>query len=428
MTDLDDRLRDYAQRWRSAQPAPRATLPDSARSWLEPPRAKYPNRVVALAFAAVAVVVVAGLVAFASVRHHRSTVISTVPPAAVPVAKPPLVRGGLHATGRIDLATGHSGSVDWTFFAQFGPPASKGTSSPLGVRSGLCQGVTTGQGTGWGCDDPTTMSSLTATVGTLDGDPATLLITGVTSAPASRFAITLGAVALSTPALANAALPGLRFYAIQVPRTDDPGPGVLNVEAIAADGTALLRNDPLRTPPPPPNLPTGPSPDGPHAIWPAPGTTAPRPASSADLARAFAIDVLGIAQPTVSATPTSPDGPTAAISILLPATGTELTGMAQLQADGAWAFMQLGDQSQLRGITYLPDGHPGPVMTLIPPPGATQADVTDVAADGTHLIHLTAAELDTKTLHLPTSAIVTSIIVVYRNTAGAPVGALASSF
>jgi hypothetical protein len=138
--------------------------------------------------------------------------------------------------------------------------------------------------------------------------------------------------------------------------------------------------------------------------------------------------VLGIAQPTVSATPTSPDWPIASISILLPATGTELTGIADLQADHTWALMQLGDQSQLPGITYLPDGHPGPVMTFRPPSGATQADVTDVAADGTHLIHVTAAELATKTLHLPTNAIVTSIIVVFRNAAGAPVGALAAAF
>jgi hypothetical protein len=67
-------------------------------------------------------------------------------------------------------------------------------------------------------------------------------------------------------------------------------------------------------------------------------------------------------------------------------------------------------------------------MTLLPPTGATHADVTDVAADGTHLVHLTATELATKTVHLPTNPIVTSIIVVYRNSAGAAVGALSAFF
>jgi hypothetical protein len=98
-----------------------------------------------------------------------------------------------------------------------------------------------------GCDNPATMPSLTANIESLRRDPSTLLIAGVTSAPATSFSVTLGTVSLSTPALSTTALVGLRFYVIQVPAADyQPSLGVA-VEALSADGVGLLRNDPRLT-------------------------------------------------------------------------------------------------------------------------------------------------------------------------------------
>ena len=421
MTDIDDRLRDYAQRWRTAQPPPPPLRPvPAARPKVR--RRGHPKR---LAMVAAAAAVAAGVVAVAASRHHGPTRVSTGGQAGVPVAKPPLVHGQLHATAQVDLTSGRADSIDWTFFAQYLP-----AKQPPGIGPGLCLGIAVRLGNSSECDDPTKMSSLTVGIGRLQGDPAVLLISGVTSARAASFSIDLGNVSLSTPALSNAALPGLRFYALQVPVGDYPNNGAVNVEAVAADGTPLLRNDPRRAPPLLPTLPPAPAgtSHGPQAIWP-PARTSPTAASSATLlAQDFAARVLGITNPSVTAAPTSPDGYIASITIRLPATGKIIKGTAQLQADHTWALIELGDPSQLRGITMLPDGHLGPVMALIPPADATQADVTDNAADGTHHLHLTAAQLATKTLHLPTNAAVDSIIVVYRNTAGAPVGALAGSF
>ena len=421
MTDIDDRLRDYAQRWRTAQPPPPPLRPVSATR-PKGRRFEYPKR---LAVVAVAVVVAAGVVAVVATRHHGPTRVSTAGQAGVAVATPPLIHGRLHATAQIDLTSGRAGSVDWTFFAQY-----LHAELPPGVGPGLCLGIAVRLGNSSECDDPNKMSSLTVGIGGLQDDPAVLLISGVTSARAASFSIDLGSVSLSTPALSNAALPGLKFYVLQVPVGDYPTNGAVNVEAVAADGTPLLRNDPRQTPPLLPTLPPAPAgiSHGPQAIWPPAGTSPTGPSSAAILARDFAVQVLGIANPSVTAAPTSPAGYIASFTIRLPATGRTIKGTAQLQADHTWALIQLGDPSQLRGITMLPNGHLGPVMTLIPPAGATQADVTDIAADGTHHLHLTAAQLATKTLHLPTNATVDSIIVVYRNTAGAPVGALAGSF
>ena len=421
MTDIDDRLRDYAQRWRTAQP-PLPPLRPVGEAGPKGRRFEHPEL---LAVVAAAAVVAAVLVAMAATRHHGPTRVSTAGQSGVAVAKTPLAHGGLHATAQIDLTSGRAGSVDWTFFAQYLP-----TKPPPGVGPGLCMGIAVRLGNSSECDNPTKMSSLTVGIGGLQGDPTVLLISGVTSARAASFSVDLGSVSLSTPALSNAALPGLKFYVLQVPVGDYPNNGAVSVEAISADGTPLLRNDPRQTPPLVPTLPPTPAGTsrGPQAIWPPAGTSPTGLSSAAVLARDFAVQVLGIKNPSVTAAPTSPDGYIASITIRLPATGKTIKGTAQLQADHTWALIQLGDPSQLRGITMLPNGHLGPVMTLIPPAGAIQADVTDIAADGTHHLHLTAAQLATKTLHLPTNAMVDSIIVVYRNTAGAPVGALAGSF
>lgn len=424
MSDIDDRLWDYAQRWRTAQPPPPPQQP-VGEAGSRPRRFEHPKRLAIVAAAAVVAAVVAGLAAITSSGHHGPTRVSTAGQAGVAVAKPPLVHGALHATGQIDLTSGRAASVEWTFFAQYLP-----NKQPRGIGPGLCLGIAVRTGNNSVCENPARMPSLTVGLNRLQGDPATLLISGVTSVPAATFSIDLGSVSLSTRALSNAALPGLRFYALLVPVGDYPANGAVNVEAVTADGTALLRNDPRQTPSLLPGLPpplAGTS-QGPQAVWPPAGALRTGPSSATVLARDFATQVLGIANPSVTAAPSGPGGYITSFTIRLPAAGKTIKGTAQLQTDHTWALIQLGDPNQLSGITMLPNGHLDPVMTLVPPGAATQADVTVFAADGTHHLHLTAGQLATRKLRLATNATVDSIIIVFRDTAGAPVGALAGSF
>ena len=241
MTDIDDQLRAYAERWRTAQPPPPQPVlaPRSARR--RRLRFEHPARLAAIA--ATIAVVIAAVAAFAATRHPPSTRVSTTNPAEVPVATPPLVFSPQPPPRMINLgASGLVGRIRWILFAGYLPKEVNGILGP-----GLCLSFAlTGSGV-TRCDNPATTPSLTANVVPLRGDPSTLLIAGVTSAPAATFSVTLGTVSLSTPAVTTTALVGLRFYVIQVPAADyQPSRGV-SVEALAADGAALLRNNPRLT-------------------------------------------------------------------------------------------------------------------------------------------------------------------------------------
>jgi hypothetical protein len=243
MTDIDDQLRSYAERWRTAQPPP--PQPILATRSVKPRfrRFEHPARLAAIA--ATVAVVVAAVVAYTATRHTPSTRVSTANPPEVPVATPPLVFSSQPPPRFITLTTGRSGSIQWMFTAGYLP-----TETATGLGPGLCLlfGTTAGSGSGvLGCDNPATTPSLTANVVPLKGDPSTLLIAGATSAPAATFSVTVGTVSLSTPALTTTALVGLHFYVIQIPAADyQPSHGVA-VEARAANGAGLLRNDPHLT-------------------------------------------------------------------------------------------------------------------------------------------------------------------------------------
>lgn len=240
MTDIDDQLRAYAQRWRTAQPP--LSQPVLAGRPLRPRlvRFEHPGRLGAIAVT-VAAVVAAGVV-YAATRHP-STTVSTGGGAEVPVATPPLVFTPQPPPRLVNLANGPAHSIHWIFYAGYLP-----TETQTGLGPGLCLTVSTTVDAGdFGCSDPTTTPSLTANILPLKSDPSTLLIAGVTSAPAATFTVTLGTVKLSTPALTTTALQGLRLYIIAVPAHDyQPGRGI-TVEARAADGTPLLRNNPSLT-------------------------------------------------------------------------------------------------------------------------------------------------------------------------------------
>ena len=188
----------------------------------------------------VPVAVVAAVAAFAATRHPPATRVSTANGPEVPVARPPLVFSPQPPPRMINLgASGFVGSNRWILFAGYLPKEVNGILGP-----GLCLVFAlTGSGV-TRCDNPATTPSLTAYVVPLKGDSSTLLIAGVTSVPAATFSVTLGNVSLSTPALTTTALVGLRFYVIQVSAADyRPSRGV-SVEALSADGAALLRNNP----------------------------------------------------------------------------------------------------------------------------------------------------------------------------------------
>jgi hypothetical protein len=241
MTDIDDQLRSYAQRWQTAQPPPPQpvlAVPSARPRWR---RFEHPARLVAIT--ATMAILVAAVAAYAATRHTPTTSVSTGNGPEVPMATPPLVFSPQPPPRFPTLTSGLAGSIAWDFAAGYLPSWTR--TALLGPGLCLLFG-TTGSGVSH-CDNPATTPSLTANVVPLKGDPSTLLIAGVTSAPAATFTVTLGRVSLSTPALTTTALVGLHFYVIQVPTADyQPSHGV-TVEARAADGAGLLRNNPHLT-------------------------------------------------------------------------------------------------------------------------------------------------------------------------------------
>ncbi|MCA1847357.1 MAG: hypothetical protein LC792_30070 [Actinobacteria bacterium] len=202
--------------------------------------------------------------------------------------------------------------------------------------------------------------------------------------------------------------------------------------------------------PPPPSAaipPPAPSP-GTHAIWPAGNADVLQGFQTpTDAARDFAIQALKIADPKVRdfaiqalkiADPKATESPEVStsgigsVTITLP-TGQPLALLTQRHIQGNWIIIQVGDQSRLRGITMLPDGKPGPVMTIFPPTHAVSADVTEVAVDGTHRIQVGGDDLKAGVLHLadaPPSAgpWVYSVLIVYRDRSNNALDALGGTF
>jgi hypothetical protein len=190
-------------------------------------------------------------------------------------------------------------------------------------------------------------------------------------------------------------------------------------------------------PPPPPPVALAFAPPGTHPIWPAAGTV-PYPGfrTATDVARDFAARALGISDPTVDEPPSVNGSGIGTVTIALPPGGRALAVLTQRQVGGSWVIIQVGDQSRLEGITMLPGGKPGPVMTIHPPAGATSADVTEVAADGTYAIHLTASDLRAGVAHLVArenlsvllGAPIHTVLIVYRDSRNSAVDALGGEF
>lgn len=338
-------------------------------------------------------------------------------------------------TKKIVLASGRANGVAWTFVAQ-----SNQTHLPGGIPTGPCLGIDTQHADGrlerLSCQGPTTKPTLVVNVGYLDGDPNTMLVYGVTSAEAATVEIDVGGGApVSVAALSTPMMPGLRFYVALLPAqsVSQSVPADLSVTAVGGDGTALLHNDPDQTaPPPPPPHPLPVAPPGTHPVWPIDGPARyPTYRTVEDVVTDFAIRALGIPSPMVTDPGSASDVGIGIVTVFLPAADRALAVQVQRQADGNWVITQVGNQRNLEGITLLPAGEPEPIMRIHPPAAATSADLTQVGAEGTHHLRLTAEELRTGIAHLAPSGNLTalqgpsihSILIVYRDHANRVVDA-----
>jgi len=119
-----------------------------------------------------------------------------------------------------------------------------------------------------------------------------------------------------------------------------------------------------------------------------PARSVPRFSHATDVARDFAARALGISDPTVDEPP-SVNGSGIGTVTISPFRRESVGRSRPTSGRRQLGDPPGGDQSRLEGITMLPGGKPGPVMT-IHPPRCDSADVTEVAADGTYEIHLTA--------------------------------------
>jgi hypothetical protein len=115
------------------------------------------------------------------------------------------------------------------------------------------------------------------------------------------------------------------------------------------------------------------------------------------------------------------------VKIHLPAAGNDLAVVTFPRPDGSWGIDLVGDEGKLQGITMRPNGVFGPVMSLLPPDGATTADVTETAADGVHEIHLTKSDLSARVVHLVGEPIHT-VLVIYRDTSDGVLAALGGEY
>jgi hypothetical protein len=272
----------------------------------------------------------------------------------------------------------------------------------------------------------------------LDGDPTTMLFYGFTAAPTATFRIDVGAgTPLSTGALSAETFPGRWFYAAALPVGSLPAsfPADLSVTALAGDGTPLVRSAGGLLPPPRPRPASLAAPPGNYPIWPVGGTaTSPTLGTATDVVRDFAVRALGISDPNVHEPASVSASGIGTVTIALPT--LELPVLTQRQVDGNWEIIRVGDQSRMEGITMLPDGKPGPVMTIRPPVGAASADLTALAVDGPYELHLTAEDLRTGVAHLvanndpslSSEAPIRTVLIVYRDHTNQAIDAIGGQF
>jgi hypothetical protein len=117
------------------------------------------------------------------------------------------------------------------------------------------------------------------------------------------------------------------------------------------------------------------------------------------------------------------------VTIQLPAVHRVLTVLTSPDAGQSWILLQVGEQDRQRGVTFVPNGQPTPVMSLVPPSGAADADVTERIGDGLHQIHLSESDLQSGVVHLAgDSSNLFDVLIVYHDKTGATIDATGSEF
>lgn len=420
MTDIEQTLRSTAARWRAVQPVPPSiSVPPVDKHKVSRPAWRRP---VLRVFAPVTLVAVAAGVLIVVTRHHDGTEVTTGGDLSVPAAKPPLLRSMPATTGAFQIAAGSAGG-SWSLWVKINPlTASPPNQSVAGhgfspsFGPGLDMEVVTPRATGGGGDDPTHMESLVwRTFGPEPGFPAELVY-GVTSTPAAEVRITFtGSTApLVAPVYTNPVFGPLRFYAVAAPASA-AGEGIV-AEAIAADGTPLVRTKPNLNGPPVPNVTQGSKP-GDTPLWPLPDSRTGSRDSAAAVARDFATAVLGIPHPNVTASSSGSVGPTV-VAIQLPASRTTLRVLAQL-ASGRWEVIGFIDPANQHGIGVT-GGHA--IVALHAPADTDSAEAIVLSNGKVDRVPIDKAEIDAGTAVLPEQNI-QALVIVYHDVNGATVGA-----
>lgn len=421
MTDIDERLRETAMRWRAAQPA--AGYPNvghqrarAARSWNRP----------SLRLAAAGLMLpMAALIAFLVADHsnHNQVVhTGTQPNGAVPFARRPLLTKMPATTPAVQITAGTADSVSWSLWAKVSPldasPATPGSRAIGGLtptfNGGLDLEVVTPQATGGGGDDPTRMDSLVwRTYGPQPGFPDELVY-GVTSIPASQVQISFTGTTttITTAVHTDRHFPHLRFYAAVAP-ANVVGVGIA-AEAIASDGTPLVMTSP-QPPIPPATIEGSPTPGNPP-MWPLPGASPASRGSAIKVAGDFARQVLGLTGETVTAQSAS-DRPTV-VTINLPASHTNVQVVAEPTTQGTWELAGFVGAAGSYGISFA-SGHATVELHL--PANTASADITELGAGHVYHQHLDADQINSGTATLATNN-VQALTIVYRNQSGTAVG------
>jgi len=421
VSDIDTQLREAATQWRADQNPP-APFDASKLETVGRPGKRPALLVVAGAvLAGCAVVAVVALLTHVGNRSVQVNVPGTSGPVAseVPIATQPLLTSYPPTTGRIVMSTGHAGANTWTFSVQ--------VHSRTDTPSGLCLSITSTELPAIGspamatyCSDPTfDIPALSwESFGPQPGVYGYELIYGVTSAPATQVLVTFGgaAVPVTTATRSAPALPGLHFFAVEVPPAAVRPTVRVEVEALAASGTPLLRSDPTRSPPVVSITPPKPEPT--YPLWPLDPIDPTTITSAMAAARSFSATALGVTGNTITVVASDPYF--AAFSIELPASGRTLQVETVPGPNGTWTLSQVGPPLQ-QGIKLVGPG--APTISIEAPSDATQSDVTERVDNTVHHIHETSTDLKSGFVHL-VGGTINNVLIVFRNAAGAPVDAV----
>lgn len=262
MTDIEERLRDYGQRWRAHQSSPR---PIDDAPWQSGSKKRFHEwsalrpPIAVLAAACLLIIGVAGALLYSVTRPDARRVVAggDVRGSSAETGRPLLAR--LPPPSDLVLVTsGQVGGLIWEFYAKSSRLGAEGAyqslDPPLAMQGGLCtairfkrdassmEGVVGGSGP---CGDPREMPVITlAGIGPGTGLSARMLM-GITSVPASRVQIAYGegTPSIDVQTVTNPAFPDLWFFVADV-----PAGRATQLVAVAADGTPLMHADPAVLP------------------------------------------------------------------------------------------------------------------------------------------------------------------------------------